>query len=288
MTEYFQKERRSLKEMTEYLFKVGVSLRLGETPNTDENLQALIASRMEHVEIGYAPYCDNPVWTESVCKKLNPTSVNINSIHAPFSNEVDISRLDNGGQEFALQEIGKAIAAAEKLGADIVVLHGSAEPIEAGERTQRIAQSKSSLSILGERAQEAGVRLALEMLPRTCLGNTTDELQVLLADVPPEQAGVCLDANHLANPSELPATVKQLGKRIITLHISDYDGIDERHWMPFSGVVDWGAFANALRDIQYSGGFIYEATLEGDTMEERLENVFDNFQRILTTAASER
>ncbi len=273
--------------MTEYLFKVGVSLRLGETPDTDENLQALIASRMKHVEIAYAPYCDNPVWTESVFKKLNATPVNINSVHALFSSKVDISRLDDGGQEFALQEIGKAIAMAERLEADIVVLHASAEPIEAGERIQRIAQSKASLGILGKQAQTAGVRLALELLPRTCLGNTADELQTLLADVPPEQAGFCLDANHPANPGELPATVKQLGERLITLHISDYDGIDERHWMPFSGVVDWGAFANALRDIQYKSSFIYEAKLEGDTMEEKLENVFANFQRVLATAASE-
>jgi len=278
--------RRWFDRYLKYLFKVGVSLRLGETPDTDENLKALISSKMEHAEISYVSYCDNPLWAESVLTELDWASLNINSVHAPFSREVDISRLDDGGAEFAIQEIGKAIVMAKRLGADIVVLHGSAEPIEETERTERIAQSKSSLSILGEQAQAARVRLALEMLPRTCLGNTADELEILLADVPPEQAGFCLDANHPANPKELPAIVKQLSERLITLHISDYDGVDERHWMPFRGVVDWGAFANALRDIQYSGAFIYEAGLEGDTMERKLENVFSNFQRILSTAAS--
>jgi sugar phosphate isomerase/epimerase len=270
----------------EYQFRVGVSLRLGESPDADENLHALITSRMEYLETGYAPYCDDPAWTALVRKKLDASPVSINSIHAPFSDEVDISRLDDAGQEFALQQVGKAIDMAERLGAGIVVLHGSAEPIGEHERAQRIAQSRSSLSMLCEQAEASGVRLALELLPRTCLGNTADELEILLADLPPEHADICLDTNHLADPNQLTAVVEQLSKRIITLHVSDYDGIDEKHWMPFRGVIDWGAFANALRDIQYSGAFVYETKPEdGDTMEEKLEIIQSNFQRILRIAA---
>ena len=271
----------------EYKFKVGVSLRLGELPDEDENLRALAGSSMAHAEIGYASYCDDPAWAASVREKLDASPVNINSVHALFSREVDISRLDDGGQEHALEQVGRAIAMAERLGAGIVVLHGSAEPIEDNERAKRIAMSQSSLSILGDQAQAAGVRLALESLPRTCLGNTPDELQELLTHVPVEQAGFCVDANHLADHTKLPDSVRQLGERIITLHISDYDGIDEKHWMPFLGVVDWGAFANALSDIQYDGAFIYETRPEeGDTMAEKLEIINANFQRILTAAAN--
>ena len=268
----------------EYQFKVGVSLRLGESPDADGDLRALMKSGMEHVEIVYAPYCDDPAWAASVREKLDGSLVNINSIHAPFGAQVDISRLDNGGQEFALREVGKAISMAQRLGAGIVVLHGSAEPIEEDERPKRIAQSRLSLDVLSRQAQASGVRLALELLPRTCLGNTADELQLLLADVPPEHAGFCLDTNHPADPRQLPGIVKQLAERIITLHVSDYDGIDEKHWMPFRGVVDWAAFANALRDIGYSGAFIYETKPEADTMEERLKMIQSNFQRILTAA----
>lgn len=269
----------------EYGFKVGVSLRFGESPEADESLQALVKSGMKHVEIAYVEYCDNPAWTTLVRNILDGSPVNINSVHAPFSKEVDISRLDDGGQKFVIDQISRAIKMAERLGAGIVVLHGSSEPIGQDERAKRIAMSKSSLDILSKIAQVSGVKLALELLPRTCLGNTADELEILLADVPPEHAGFCLDANHPANHKELPEIVKRLGKRIITLHISDYDGVDEKHWMPFKGVVDWHAFANALRDIQYRGAFIYEANIDGDTMAKKLENVLSNFQRIIMTNA---
>ena len=265
-------------------FKVGISLRLGEIPDADENVLALAESSMKHVEIAYVPYCDDPKWTELVRKKLSKTSVNINSVHAPFSSEVDISRLDDGGQEFSIQQISKAIIMTERLGADLVVLHGSSEPIGENERDKRIAKGKSSLDILSKQAESAGVRLALELLPRTCLGNTADELQILLADLSPNVAGFCLDANHPADHNQLPSIVKQLGERIITLHISDYDGIDEKHWMPFKGVVDWAKFTNALDGIGYSGAFIYETNAEGNSVKERLENIQSNFDLILEAA----
>ena len=106
----------------------------------------------------------------------------------------------------------------------------------------------------------------------------------LIDDVPFETVGLCLDVNHPKGYEQLPDIVKQLGEKIITLHISDYDGIDEKHWMPFKGDIDWGAFANALSEINYAGAFIYEAKLEGDTAEEKLINVLSNFQHILADA----
>ena len=76
-----------------------------------------------------------------------------------------------------------------------------------------------------------------------------DGLLDLLADVDPSVAGACLDTNHLmADYATLPDVVRTLGRRLIALHCSDYDGVDERHWPPFRGVIDWAAFQAALRD----------------------------------------
>lgn len=265
----------------EYAFQVGVSLGIGETLDADENLQSLVSSGMHHVEIGYAPHADNPDWTTNVRQVIETSAVRINSVHAPFSRTVDISRLDDGGAESAIAQIERAISSAQRLGAGLVVVHGSAEPIEPTERPQRFARSQESLRIIGAKAEAAGVRVALELLPRTCLGRSADELQALLADVPDTQVGFCLDANHLADTCDLISTVKQLGKRIITLHISDYDGVDEKHWMPFEGVVDWAAFVNALAEIGYAGAFIYETMPAVGTVAEKLAEIAGNYQRIV-------
>ena len=265
-----------------FKFKVGVSLSLGESPDMDGRLQALVESSMDYVEVKYAPHCEDAIWADLVRSKLDASSMKVNSIHAPFSSQVDISRLDDGGQECAIEQIGKAIELAERLGADIVVVHGSAEPIGEDERSKRMVQSKSSLCMLTEQVQSAGARLAVELLPRTCLGNTADELEELLDGISPEYAGICLDANHPADPDDLLSIVKQLAQRIITLHISDYDGIDEKHWMPFDGVINWRAFAKALGDIQYSGAFIYETLPAADTTAEKLEIIQSNFEMVIS------
>ena len=102
------------------------------------------------------------------------------------------------------------------------------------------------------------MRAALELLPRLCMGNTAADLTAMFDGFPPV-FGACLDVNHLMGQyRELPAVIDKLGTRLITLHISDYDGVDERHWMPGTGVIGWPGVIAALRDIGYHGPFNYE------------------------------
>jgi sugar phosphate isomerase/epimerase len=50
----------------------------------------------------------------------------------------------------------------------------------------------------------------------------------------------------------------KIGKKIETLHVSDYDFVNERHWLPGEGKVNWRALIAALREIDYSGVWMYE------------------------------
>ena len=50
----------------------------------------------------------------------------------------------------------------------------------------------------------------------------------------------------------------RIGARIVTLHIADNDGKDERHWLPGNGVNDWIAISRALQQTGYRGLFLFE------------------------------
>jgi hypothetical protein len=50
----------------------------------------------------------------------------------------------------------------------------------------------------------------------------------------------------------------------ITLHVSDYDGVDERHWMAEEGIIDWKAVVAALRQANYQGPFLFETNKHKD------------------------
>ena len=56
--------------------------------------------------------------------------------------------------------------------------------------------------------------------------------------------------------------VRAVGKKIVTTHVSDYDFVDEKHWLPGEGKVDWQALVQALKDVGYNGPWLYEIGFE--------------------------
>lgn len=52
--------------------------------------------------------------------------------------------------------------------------------------------------------------------------------------------------------------IHKVGKRIITTHVSDYDFVNERHWLCGEGDIDWEKLLKALNDVQYKGPWLYE------------------------------
>lgn len=241
--------------------RLGVSLNFVNRERTTADIvEAVAASRIETLEIPGAFLTDpeqRRMITAELTGKRGPRVV---SVHSPFGSTIDISSFDDQARGAALVAARESIAAATELGGKLVVVHPSSEPIEPAQRAQRIRRAREGYVSLADFARAQGCRIAIELLPRTCLGNRVEELFELLDGLDERTFGVCLDVNHLMDRyATLPSVVRALGPRLITLHLSDYDGVDERHWMPGKGVIDWPAFMQALRDIDYQGPFNFES-----------------------------
>lgn len=179
------------------------------------------------------------------------------SVHLPFGKAWDIASPDADVRQQTIRMFNLALQRAAEWGAAVAVIHGGAEPIVATERAERLANSCDALAQLAQTAHQAGIRLALECLPRTCLGNNSAEMLTMLKSH--EQLRANLDVNHtLQEPAHHMAVM--LAGKIATVHISDYDGIDERHWMPGRGVVEWTAVIAALAAGGYTGPFMFETS----------------------------
>ena len=271
--------------MTDWHLKLGVSLHCLDNPCAPSDVGLLADSCVETLELPAHAF-DGPGGPalRDALKRLCATSrVRVASVHALFGGPYDISSLDDEARAAAVREAPAAVQMAADMDARFVVVHASAEPIEDHERAARIDQCRRSLAEIGEVVQGGRVGIVLELLPRTCLGNTVGELLHLLEGLDEAMFGVCLDANHgMDRWREMPSYVEALGERLWALHISDYDGVDEKHWMPGKGVVEWGRFAAALRGIGYGGPFNYEARPAGNTFAERLRSLEDNFQWLCT------
>ncbi|MDD3695578.1 MAG: TIM barrel protein [Lentisphaeria bacterium] len=211
-------------------------------------------------------------------KALRSKGKRVNSYHIPFTPLDDISAIDESVRLRAMARFRAQIRTARFFEAELLVVHPSTEPIEQDKRHLHMTQLRKSLLELEPELRLEGLRLTLENLPRLCMGNSVTELKTMLAGLNP-LFGACLDVNHLMSHwQNLPAYVEDLGQLLYTLHISDYDGVDEKHWLPGQGVIDWKNFLLALRKNNYQGTFNYEVKINHELdLPGRLEEINDNF-----------
>ena len=264
-------------------FPLGVSLHTLDPAQQPETVELLANSSVKSVELWEPTFKKSEDYGNLMLNLFDKAGVEVRTVHANFGGSIDISSPDHTVRSDGIQAFSTALDLAMRMRAQIVIVHPSSEPIPDEARTRRMEEAKHSIWTIAEMAGRAGCRIALELLPRTCLGNSVEELLRLLEEVDPSTAGICLDTNHLmADFTTLPAVVRNLGPRLNALHCSDYDGVDEKHWPPLRGVINWATFLQALRDVHFSGPFHYEATLDGQTPAERLKFLEDNYSRLVS------
>jgi sugar phosphate isomerase/epimerase len=224
-------------------------------------LDASTVDRLELVMHGTRCPLGDAAFRSALIARLRQARVRLHSVHLPFGRALDLSLTDEPAGKEALEATVANLRLAASIGAPLAVVHPSSEPIADDGRAARFAASQRRLQQLSQVAAAEGVRLAVECLPRTCLAHTAVECNALIAALDPAVVGVCVDTNHLnLREPDIGGAVLQLSPRLLTLHCSDNDGVDERHWLPRApgGVVDWPALLTSLRSASYSGPFLYE------------------------------
>ncbi len=197
---------------------------------------------------------------------LRASGVAVNSVHVPFYSAAErqgfsLSDPDGGRRQRALDWACLCLDRLLALEGHFLVIHPSTEPIAAEERASRSERCREGLAFLLARLPGAApVRIAVECLPRTCLGHDSRELLDILAPLPSDRIGICLDVNHANLREDLLTATQRYGTRILTLHVSDNDGVDERHWLPSEGVIPWRDWLPALLATGFTGPLLYETS----------------------------
>ena len=239
-----------------------LGLSVSGTYLTNEGCAALRAGGVDSVEISDRPQTYPTLDWAAIKAAADANGIRLNSVHLPFSNRENISHLDAATRAQTIATHTAIMKDAAAIGIGIAVLHPSAEPIADADRAQFMANSKHSLAIMADYAAAYGMTIAVEDLPRTCLGRNSAEMaELLTADA---RLRVCFDTNHLLG-EPIRDFVRALGDKFITLHVSDYDFIDERHVYPGEGKIDWIEFMDLLDEVGYKGIFTYETGMAQET-----------------------
>lgn len=230
---------------------------------TSEKMYAMAENGICHIEISCG---DLEPWFENFdyihrsvefSSLARANGVEISSIHLPFApfGKIDPAHASRDVRAEIIETQSSLIKAASEAGITIAVIHPSGEPYKEEEREERIECALETISALCCAAESSGITLALENLPRTCLCRTSDEMKRFLEKIP--DLRVCFDTNHSLTEKN-PDYIRAVGDKIVTLHVSDYDFIDERHVLPGKGLIDWKELVETLDDVGYSGRFLYE------------------------------
>lgn len=190
-------------------------------------------------------------------------SVKIRSVHLPFVpfNLIDPASTTPSVRNNFLEKQSEILKLSADCGAEIAVVHPSGEPYSEETRGENLKLAIDSISRLNEVAKASGIKLAVENLPRTCICRDCREIEAFAAAVP--EVSFVFDSNHSLIDSNAQV-IKAMGSRIVALHISDYEFIDEMHLLPGCGKVNWDEIMTCLEQVGYSGTWNYEIRNSAD------------------------
>ena len=262
--------------------RLGISTSICESNCGIRQLKIMEEESVNHFELfsGSPSFdLDNKKLVKEIKRYLGDSNLKCWSVHAVCGERYDFSLFGGREQNSSLLGIKKSIELAYTLKADKVVIHPSGESIFEMERDVRLSQCKEGLEKLVEFAKGSVVKLAIENLPRSCLGNTSQEVLEITSGFALDVVGICMDVNHIFN-ERIDQFITSVGNKVITTHISDNDGIDEKHWLPMKGVIDWHNLLSALRNINYHGMFMYEVKPKDRTFKEEVRGIKENYKEL--------
>ncbi|MDD7201767.1 MAG: sugar phosphate isomerase/epimerase family protein [Sphaerochaetaceae bacterium] len=172
-----------------------------------------------------------------------------NQSHAPYARHI-------GDHSYDLRML-RCFDLDVMLGIPLIVIHPLAsdhDPIE---------DNLSFLAPFVEKAEQTGVRVALENLEGTGEIQRADDLLELVRRLGSRQVGVCLDTGHAwMRGLNLAQEIRTYGKKLWATHIADNHGSADEHLLPFHGTIDWKSVISSLEEIGYQGDLTFECMKE--------------------------
>lgn len=229
----------------------------GATLNRD-NFENMKKNGIDAVEValGYS-FCEILDY-KAIARFAAAADVKLWSSHLPFMpyERLDMSALDNDLRNGTVDFYTELVKKLADAGVDKFVIHPSREPVAEDEsRAEYVKCARDAFSRLADNAAREGAVIAVECLPRSCLGRTADEMRDIISAN--DKLRVCFDCNHLMMDNNINF-LEKLADKIVTVHISDFDFENERHWLPGEGKLEWQPIYKKLCEIGYTGPWLYE------------------------------
>ena len=245
-----------------YHYAVSVYDKMVAEPDFRRSLSASRMRRIEYSCAGDVPPELVAARREALIALRDEGLVEISSIHIPFMPFVEWAYASpvEAVRRRAAKKVLDWLEGTRDCKCRLYTLHGSGEPVLDADRKASLAALRRTLDELVPFFSDINACVNVEILPRSCIGRSVEEIEAAIDGFPAENVGVCFDVNHLCGaPERVPEYIARLASRLKSLHLSDYDGIDECHWYPGLGILDWSAIMAEVKKVPQELLLIFES-----------------------------
>ncbi len=236
-------------------------------------LDGLARAGAQAVEIfgarGHFDYANRKSQVKEIADWFRTSNVALNSIHSPMYSDyewgrqgsppVNIAATNKSDRIAAMDEIKRAIEVAEQIPFKFLVQHVG----NSGEEftPAKFEAAMSSIEHLRAFAKPLGVTLLLENIPNEL--SSPDRLLELVNTLHFDDMGFCFDVGHAHLAAGVKDTFEQLKKQIRSTHVHDNDKVNDGHFWPGDGRIDWTEAITLLRSAPLVPPMLLEINGEG-------------------------
>ncbi len=162
----------------------------------------------------------------------------LDNVHLPFENINNLWSEDNTERNNQINIIKKWLNECKHSGADIAVLHA----VHGSNYVFDYSLGYDSFRKIIAEAENINIKIAIE---NTRMFNYVD---FILKEIESPNIGFCYDSSHDFIKGESSGEILNKWKnKLIAVHLSDNDGLCDRHWVPGNGYIDWKKIINIIK-----------------------------------------
>ena len=250
-------------------YRFGISTTVDYTIDIHMQLPLFAQAGFQFISLGgRLEHCDfrSEKKFQEILKKVSDLGLFIESVHAPFGEELDLASPDRDVRDYAVDMLLELSARAVNYQIPLVIIH----PHHFFGDSREACLDRAIASLAGiVSLRPAQISMAIENLPGTECSWICERL---LEAFDYSKIGLCYDSSHENISGEPFHLLEKHIDRLITCHLSDNRGTYDEHLIPGDGNIDWAALKSYFDKAPKLENILFEVGT-GEKLTEPIEHV---------------
>ena len=184
-------------------------------------------------------YWPRDIDKSSFVKMADSCGLKVDNYHLPYESTNLLFSRESTLRNRYVTQVMQQMEGCKAAGAERVVMH-------IADRTDTAPDTASmlkSMETIVRQAENIGIKIAAE--------NTHyfKQIDILLQEIDSPYLGLCYDTSHdFVQGQSKGALLTKHRSRLMCVHISDNDFVEDRHWLPGNGLIPFKSFIDTVKD----------------------------------------